>query len=314
MIVTVTANPSLDRTVEVTELRRGEVLRANATYVHAGGKGVNVSRALVAHGHPTLSVLCAGGYSGVELLALLADACVPIAHVPVAEGVRSNLTLAEPDGTVTKLNEPGPVLSAGEVDALLSAAMDAIQTGTDWVTGCGSLPPGAPVDFYARLVDQAHARGARAAVDSSGDALAACLSAGPDLIKPNREELAECAGVEVRTVAGAVKAADALRERGACAVLASLGPDGAVLVDANGAAHAVSAPTRPVASTVGAGDAALAGFLAAGGVGQRALAEAVAWGAAAVTLAGSRMPTPTDLDRAAVEVKPTIDPILLERS
>lgn len=308
MIVTVTANPSLDRTVEVDELRRGDVLRALSTYVHAGGKGVNVSRALVGHGLPTLAVLCTGGYAGVELVALLEDANVPLAQVAVSGGVRTNLTIVEPDGVVTKLNEPGPALTETEVAELLTAATTAIHPGADWVAGCGSLPPGIPADFYARLVERAHARGARAAVDSSGEALAACLQAGPDLIKPNLDELAECAGIEVATLADAVKAAEVLRDRGARAVLASLGPDGAILVDENGTTHARARPNGPVASTVGAGDATLTGFLAAGGQGRRALVEAVAWGAAAVTLPGSRMPTPADLDRAAVEVDPTLDP------
>lgn len=305
MIVTVTANPSLDRTVEVDQLRRGEVLRATATHVHAGGKGVNVSRALVAHDLPTLAVLCTGGYAGVELVALLDDAGVPLAQVPVAGGVRTNLTVVEPDGVVTKLNEPGPGLTRAERDALLCAVADAIGSGTDWVAGCGSLPPGVPSDFYALLVDQAHAHGARAAVDTSGEALAACLAAGPDLVKPNAEELAECAGLPVRTLADAVHAAEILRDRGAKAVLASLGPDGAVLVDDHGATHATARPAGPVLSTVGAGDATLAGFLAAGGTGERALREAVAWGAAAVTLPGSRMPGPTDVDRSAVALIPT---------
>ncbi|MQA62117.1 MAG: 1-phosphofructokinase [Actinophytocola sp.] len=316
MIVTVTANPSLDRTVEVEELRRGEVLRALSTYVHAGGKGVNVARALVAHDLPTVAVLCTGGYAGIELVALLDDARVPLALVPVAGGVRTNLSLVEPDGVVTKLNEPGPVLTEAELTTLLAAASDAIHTGTDWVAGCGSLPPGIPGDFYARLVERAHARGARAAVDSSGEALAACLPARPDLIKPNLAELAECAGFEVNTLADAVKAAQILRDRGAKAVLASLGADGAILVYDHGSIHAEARPSLPVASTVGAGDATLAGFLAAGGSGEKALVDAVAWGSAAVTLPGSRMPTPNELDRAAVEVNPTIDPdrVLRERS
>lgn len=315
MIVTVTANPSLDRTVEVDALRRGEVLRALDHYVHAGGKGVNVSRALIANGHRSIAVLCSGGYAGAELVALLDEAGVPVQRVPVTGATRTNLSVAEPDGTVTKINEPGPRLTADQVDALLSAAADTISGGADWVAGCGTLPPGMPVDSYARLVAKAHARGAPAAVDSSGDALAACLRAGPDLIKPNLDELSECAGREVHTIADAVAAAEALRQRGARAVLASLGADGAILVDQNGAAHARARLSRPVLSTVGAGDATLAGFLAAGGTGVQALVEAVAWGGAAVTLPGSHLPTPADLDRDAVEVM-SIDPhrVVAERS
>lgn len=315
MIVTVTANPSVDRTVEVDALRRGEVLRALDHYVHAGGKGVNVSRALIANGGRTLAVLCSGGYAGAELVALLDEAGVPVRLVPVAGAVRTNLSIAEPDGTVTKINEPGPVLTAAEVENLLGTAADAISGGTDWVAGCGSLPPGMPLDSYARLVAKAHARGAHAAIDASGEALAASLRAGPDLIKPNLDELSECAGFAVRTIAGAVAAAETLRHRGARAVLASLGADGAILVDEHGATHARARLSRPVLSTVGAGDAALAGFLAAGGTGVPALIQAVAWGAAAVTLPGSHLPTPADLEPDAVEVM-SIDPqrVVTERS
>lgn len=315
MIVTVTANPSLDRTVEVEGLRRGEVQRALGSYVHAGGKGVNVSRALVANGHPTLAVLCSGGFAGTQLCALLSEAKVPVRRVPVAGGVRTNLTVAEPDGTVTKFNEPGPVLTAREAEALVAAVTEAISAGARWVAASGSLPPGVPADVYARLVAEAHECGALVAVDASGDALAACLSAGPDVIKPNVTELAECAGRPVRTIADAVAAAQVLRSRGARAVLATLGSDGAILVDADGVTHASARLTRPVLSSVGAGDATLAGFLSAGGSGAAALVEGVAWGTAAVTLPGSVMPAPADLDRAAVEVTST-DPHreLAERS
>lgn len=314
MIVTVTANPSLDRTIEVDRLRRGEVQRAKGNRVDAGGKGVNVSRALVANGKATRAVLSAGGHAGTELILLLQEAGVPYTEVAVAEPVRSNLTLAEADGTVTKLNEAGPRLSEAEIEALLEATGSSeMPTSREsdqpaaWIAGCGSLPPGVGDDFYSRLVARAHATGSKAAVDTSGTALDACLAAGPDLVKPNLEELAAAAGTGIRTLGDAVKAAQTLRGRGAGAVLASLGADGALLVDATGVHHAVARPKGPVASTVGAGDAALAGFLAAGGLGAAALATAVAWGTAAVTLPGSRMPTPEDIDLDAVETTPYPD-------
>ncbi|MQM27987.1 1-phosphofructokinase family hexose kinase [Glycomyces albidus] len=320
MIVTVTANPSLDRTIAVDRLRRGEVNRAASDRVDPGGKGVNVSRALIANGHATRAVLTTGGHAGTELVDLLAEAGVPIIDVPVSQGIRSNLTIAEADGTVTKLNESGPALRVEEVEELLDAAVAAppnydeqaasssIDRPTAWIAGCGSLPPGVGADFYAVLVERTRAAGARAAVDTSGPAFAACLQAGPDLVKPNREELAEAAGAPIANLGDAVAAAQALRARGARAVLASLGADGAILVDDTGVHHAVAPPAGPVASTVGAGDAALAGFLAAGGTGPEALAAAVAWGTAAVALPGSIMPGPTDIDLGAVEVTSTPDP------
>ncbi|WP_112138744.1 1-phosphofructokinase family hexose kinase, partial [Glycomyces dulcitolivorans] len=268
MIVTVTANPSLDRTIAVEVLRRGEVHRASSDRVDPGGKGVNVSRALVANGHATRAVLTTGGHAGSELLDLLGEAGVHVEEVPVSQGVRSNLTIAEADGTVTKLNESGPALRPEEVEELLTAAIaPTLDRRASWIAGCGSLPPGVGPDFYAVLVERTHQAGARAAVDTSGPALAASLRARPDLVKPNRDELAEAAHAAITTLGDAVEAAEALRSQGAQAVLVSLGADGAILVDADGVHHAEAPLAGPVASTVGAGDASLAGFLAAGGAG-----------------------------------------------
>jgi len=145
------------------------------------------------------------------------------------------------------------------------------------------------------------------AVDSSGAPLVAALDARPDLIKPNREELAEATGRQLLTVGDVVEAAEELRGRGVGAVLASLGADGAVLVDATGATFG-SATVERTRSAVGAGDSMLAGFLAGGGSGPTALAEALAWGAAAASLPGSIMPTPDDLDHGAVTLADRIDP------
>jgi len=308
MIVTLTPNPSLDRTAEVDTLVRGAVLRVTAARVEPGGKGVNVARALVLNGHKSRAVLPSGGTEGAQLAALLTAAGIDPVLVPVAGAVRTNVSVVEPDGTTTKLNEPGPTLSAAEVDALVAATLSAAE-GAEWVVLSGSLPPGAPEDFYARIIRALRGSGARVVVDSSGPALTAALPAGPDLIKPNREELAEASGTGIRTMRDALHAAGQLRRQGAGAVLVSLGPDGALLVDADGSVHGEGHAVRR--STVGAGDALLAGFLAGGGTGAPALAEALAWGAAAVSLPGSRMPGPADLDHSAVHLHPHVDLDLL---
>jgi 1-phosphofructokinase len=170
------------------------------------------------------------------------------------------------------------------------------------------MPPGAPDGFYADIARRLGGTRTRVAVDTSGAAFAASLQARPCLVKPNIDELAECVGRSLPTLGEAIEACQVLRERGAGTVLASLGSAGAILVDGAGVTHAHAVATVPV-SSVGAGDALLAGFLAAGGEGTDALVEAVAWGAAAVTLPGSRMPAPPDLRRDAVVVdrRPDLD-------
>ncbi|MFE9401977.1 1-phosphofructokinase [Streptomyces sp. NPDC006530] len=299
-ILTVTPNPSLDRTYEVPALARGEVLRATGERVDPGGKGVNVSRAVAAAGHRTVAVIPLGGAPGALVAELLAGQGIDVAPVPVAGPTRSNIAVAEPDGTLTKINAPGPQLSAAESELLLDTVTE--HSGrADWIACCGSLPRGLAPQWYADLVARAHAAGAKVALDTSGPSLIAALRERPDVVKPNAEELAQAVGRPLATIGDAVKAAEEVRELGAGTVLASLGADGQLLVNALGAYFA-SAPVALVRSNVGAGDASLAGFLAAGGQGPDALAAAVAHGAAAVQLPGSVMPTPGDLDPAAVTV------------
>lgn len=261
-IVTLTPNPSLDLTYEVEGFVRGEVQRSQGAGVEAGGKGINVSRNLGTNGVSSRAVVPAGGFSGERLVSLLGEAGVEIVRVPVAEAVRMNASLVEPDGVVTKVNAPGPKLSSGETERLLEEAVVASR-GAGWLVACGSLPPGVPDDFYARLAEAARGAGCRVAVDTSGPPLRAALDAAPDLVKPNQSELAEAVGREMRSLGEAVTAAKELRSRGMGGVLVSLGADGAILVDGSGTLHAESRPFTP-RSSVGAGDALLAGFMAGG--------------------------------------------------
>ncbi|QKW28003.1 1-phosphofructokinase [Streptomyces seoulensis] len=300
MIVTVTPNPSLDRTYEVPALDRGEVVRATGERMDPGGKGVNVSRAVAAAGRRTVAVLPLGGAPGALVAELLAAQGIEVAAVPVAGTTRSNIALAEADGVLTKINAPGPRLAPGERELLLRTVRERARDA-DWIACCGSLPRGLAPSWYADLVARAHAAGARIALDTSGPALLAALRERPDVVKPNAEELAEAVGRPLATVGDAVKAAEELRALGAGAVLASLGADGQLLVDGAGLWYG-GAPVAAVRSNVGAGDASLAGFLIAGGAGPDALASAVAHGAAAVQLPGSLMPTPPDLSPATVTV------------
>lgn len=300
MILTITPNPSLDRSYEIPALERGAVLRASADRVDPGGKGVNVSRAVAAAGHRTTAVLPLGGPEGALLSQLLAGLGVDVAGVPVVGSTRVNISLVEPDATLTKVNAAGPQLGPAEAETLLETARVRSATAT-WTVCCGSLPRGLAPGWYAELVARTHRAGARIAVDTSGPALTEALRERPDVVKPNVEELATAVGRPLATVGDAVKAAEELRAAGAGAVLASLGAAGQLLVDATGS-YFGSARVEAVRSDVGAGDASLAGFLTAGGAGPKALAAALAHGAAAVQLAGSQMPTPRDLRPDAVTV------------
>ena len=301
MIVTVTPNPSIDRTIQIDRLDRGRMIRARAATSEAAGKGLNVSLALATEGIDTSAVLPLAADSATMYLRLLADA-VPITAVPIKGATRVNVSLVEPDGTVTKVNEPGPQLGPDDVEAILAGA--SAVAGSGWLVGCGSLPPGAPVDFYARLVALGSEE-RRIAVDTSGAALGAAVCAGSALIKPNTAELEELVGRPLATIGDVIAAARELIERGAHAVLVSLGPDGALLVDARTASHA-EASIDDVVNTVGAGDALLAGFLAAGG-GSDALGNAIAWSVAAIRSPGTRMRPVTAADRGAVIVHARID-------
>jgi 1-phosphofructokinase len=305
VIVTVTLNPSLDRTVEIDRLDRGLVLRARSTRLDPGGKGVNVARALAANEVKTCAILPCGGRDGEALATMLAAEGVDLRPLPTAAPVRSNITVVESDGTVTKINEPGGGLSESELDECVEIVLRT-AAGAEWVVACGSLPPGVADDFYAVLGRHLALARIPFAVDTSGPALRAALSAPVGLVKPNLHELAEAVDRRLRTLADVVDAARALRAGAAVVVLASLGPDGAVLVDDGGACHG-EATVATARSTVGAGDALLAGFIAAGASGRTALAEGLAWGAAAVRQPGSRMPRESDIDRSSVRIHDQID-------
>lgn len=307
MIVTFTPNPSLDRAITIPQLRRGEVIRATSSRVDPGGKGVNVARALAAQGADTIAVLPSGGAEGRMMEELLREAGVTAVTTPVEGSLRMNISVLEPDGTTTKLNEPGPELDDETVARLLATTFDASSPGS-WVVGCGSLPPGAPPDLYATLTDSAHAAGLKVAIDSSGAPMAHAVAARPDLIKPNHEELEEVVGEVLDTLGDVVDAARALNADGIGTVAVSLGGDGAILVTADSVVHARATIESPI-STVGAGDCMLAGLLYGLSRGQSpadALAAAVTWGAAAVTLPGSRVPTPADLAGIPVTVSQSL--------
>lgn len=316
MILTLTANPSMDRTVSLEgPLARGGVQRAASTTTEPGGKGVNVARVITAAGRACTAVLPGSGTD--PILTALGALGVRYHSVPTAGLARTNLTVSEPDGTTTKINELGAVLSADTVSGLASSVLD-LGERADWVVLSGSVPPGVDAGWYGTLVTALRGTGCKVAVDTS-DAPLLALADGfpetaPDLIKPNAEELAQLTGfdgdaLELAASQGdpmpTVEAARVLVDRGVGAVLATLGGAGAVLVTDSGAWFATPPPITP-RSTVGAGDSSLAGYVLAdldGEDGAGRLTRAVAYGTAAAGLPGTRLPTPAHVNPGGVTVR-----------
>ena len=321
MIITVTPNPSIDRTVTLPgELVRGAVHRVSTVSSEPGGKGVNVARALQLAAIDVVTVLPADDHD--PILAALRAVDVDFHAVPVATAVRTNLAITESDGTTTKINEPGAKIGKAGIEGLVRAVTDRAQSAK-WVVLSGSLPPGMPESWYSDMVATLRPLGCKVAVDTSDAPLAALATdlerAAPDLIKPNADELASLSGVTAESLESAVARGDAipvvsaarqLIDRGVGAVLATLGAAGAVLVDADGAWLATPPPIIP-RSTVGAGDSSLAGYIRADVNGADAslrLQMAVAYGSGAAALPGTAMPSPGQINLDDVAVTAVSDP------
>ncbi|SEN49449.1 1-phosphofructokinase [Pseudomonas sp. ok272] len=258
-ILTLTLNPALDLTVQLARLEPGQVNRSEQTHSHAAGKGVNVAQVLADLGHQ----LTVSGFLGEDnaqaFETLFSQRGFVDAFIRVPGETRSNIKLAEADGRITDLNGPGPQVSAAMQQALLERLAQ-IAPGHDAVVIAGSLPPGVSAQWLQALIRHLKSLGLKVALDTSGDALRAGLAAGPWLIKPNREELAEVLGGEVVSVAAQAEAARRLHAQGVEHVVISHGADGVNWFSVGAALHATP-PKVSVASTVGAGDSLLAGVL-----------------------------------------------------
>ncbi|SFM47633.1 1-phosphofructokinase [Methylobacterium pseudosasicola] len=263
-IITLTLNPAIDQTVILDALVPGTVHRARAVTAHAGGKGVNVACCLADWG---LSVMAAG--------ILGADNAGPFDQVLVAKGIadgfiripgetRTNLKLLDRhSGDTTDINQPGLAVMGEAFAKAQAALLERVKPGT-LVVLAGSLPGSLPPGTYADLTRLLKTRGAWVILDASGDALTAALAADPlpYAVKPNRHELEDWAGRPLPGIGDVREAASLLRARGIPMVAVSLGAEGALFLTEHGVVHA-HPPATQVTSTVGAGDALVAGLVAA---------------------------------------------------
>ena len=298
MIFTLTLNPALDREYEVPAIAFGEVLRAAAIREDLGGKGFNVSRALLALGEATVAVGLVGGHTGRRIAEGLAALGVATELVELEGGeTRTNVTVVAP-GRHVKVNEPGPAVGRAEEERLVARVRSLARAGDLWVLS-GSLPPGARPELYGELVGILQGAGARALLDTSGPALAAGCAAAPFVVKPNGVEASELTGSALPPIAADHREfLSAIHRLGPAHVLLTLGAEGAILSDGARSWRAVP-PAVDERSPIGAGDALLAGF-AFGLARGFALPEALRWGVAAGAAAAS-LPGTAVGDRALVE-------------
>jgi 1-phosphofructokinase family hexose kinase len=266
MLVCISANPAIDRRLRLENIAVGEINRALSAQPFPGGKAAHVAMVAKTLGLDVMWVGFLGGSAGEQCESGLTEFGVPLTVIRTQSETRANLELISADGRITEILEPGGMVTEGEVERLLATCRDLFsesEPGTQ-VAISGSLPPGAPSDLYAELIRLAHVYDCRTLLDTSGDALREALGAAPDLVKPNRYEAADFAGYSIDSATSAVEATQVFFTTGAKNVAISLGADGMVWQRAASSDAFVSKSfPLPDCSSVGCGDAALAGFAVA---------------------------------------------------
>lgn len=267
-VLCVALNPAIDQTITVPGFQSGTVNRAASSRQDAGGKGVNVASCLADYGVPT-AVAALLGRENPALFQTLFEAKQIADHSLYLDGAtRTNIKLVDPEqGDTTDVNLPGPAFDAAGVESCIARLLSTLTKQADtleWLVLSGSLPPGWPADVYAIFIRLARELGLRVLLDTSGAPFAAALAAGPDLVKPNRDELAVHLGRPLPDLAATLAGARELlaTHAGLARVVVSMGSEGAVFVSRDKAVLAQPLKVA-VTSSVGAGDAMVAGLVAA---------------------------------------------------
>lgn len=259
MIVTVTMNPAIDKTIEISSLNHGGLNRIKKVEYDAGGKGINVSKTIRELGGESTAVGFLGGNSGKTIENVLKERGIACDFIWVEGETRTNTKVFEENGMVTELNEPGPVITKEQLDNLLIKLESYARSNTLFVLS-GSVPAGVDKGIYGKITERVHGKGAKVLLDADGELFRKSLEAVPDMIKPNREELEEYVREGrafsenmLLTVAGT------FQNRGISTIAISMGKDGAMFLKDE---YQVKCPAVSVKahSTVGAGDAMVAGL------------------------------------------------------
>lgn len=283
-IVTITLNPSLDKSTTTDRLLADEKLRCQAPTYEPGGGGINVSRAIKHMGGDTLCIYLAGGPAGDKMEALLKEEGIQQKLIRGKENTRENFMVMESSTNQQfRFGLPGAEVTEEELDECLQGIKD-LPDEVEYLVASGSLPPGAPDDFYGKIAQIAQERNIQCVIDTSGKALQKAAEMGVCFMKPNLRELSQMAGKEEISAMEQEEIAQSIIEQGKAQMLVvSLGARGAMLATKDRIEYVVP-PTVKQKSTVGAGDSMVAGMVYALSRGED-LSDVIKWGVAAGTAA-----------------------------
>ena len=311
MIITVTLNTAIDKTLAVPNFQPGRRHRTVEQTTMPGGKGVNVARVLKTLGQPVIATGLAGGPTGTRVVEQLTGLSVLCDFVRIREESRTNTALVDPTtGEQTEINERGPHVSAHEVDLFVDKLLY-LAKGASLVVFAGSLPRGMDVDLYASLIREMRRLGVTTVVDTDGDPLLRAVRAEPDVVSPNVLEAEELVGHEFNSEEERLQAVCSITELGAHEALMTV-PDGCLACllpeePAGGRAlYRARIPAVEAAATVGSGDAFLAGFVAGRYTGRddaACLAWGVACGAESTLHLGAGVIDPVQVERMVEDVE-----------
>jgi 6-phosphofructokinase 2 len=293
-IITLTINPTIDKSTSVESVASEIKLRCDPPQFHAGGGGINVARIVRRLGGDPLTIYTTGGGTGQHLLQLLSEEGLRSHTIDIAGMTRENLMVYEKSsGLQYRFGMPGPEIP--EWQACIDACF---QFPADYLVASGSLSPLVPDDFYKRLADTANAKGIKIIVDTSGKALEACASSGVFMLKPNLEEIQTLSGKKFETEEGLIDIVQSLIQGGMAEVFViSMGASGAMLVTHDDVVK-MRPPVVPVKSKVGAGDSMVGGIVWALGNGEdirTAVRYGIAAGSATVMQAGTQLAQAEDI-------------------
>lgn len=286
MIITLTVNPAIDRTLTVDRLAFEDRSYILSSRESPGGRGIIAACVIHSFGAKTLAVLTSGGNSGRRLEEHLCGCGFEVDVVRLRNETRQNLTITDKHGLTVNLNEVGPLVEKDEI-ACLEKTLRSRLEGAEWLILAGSLPPGVPVTFYAKLIEMARQKKVKTLLDADGEALREGLEAKPTVVSPNQQEAERLLSKALLTRSHYLDAVERIRAMGADSVLLSLGSRGAVAASAAGILEAVP-PRVEAVCPIGSGDA-LAAAYAWAMVRQSNHGDALRWGVAAGT-ASARLP------------------------